>query len=77
MENTCPECGEALSWNNGNYDCHACDKTFIKQGFCLVCDAQVERLQACGATNYFCHSCNELKSRSGVNTVFEERKTVS
>ncbi|WP_083539571.1 zinc ribbon domain-containing protein [Enterovibrio coralii] len=72
-----PDCQGELAWNSGSYVCNACNKTFIKQGFCKVCDAQLERLQACGSTSYFCHTCNELKSRSGARIVFAEQKAVS
>ncbi|MGF1707676.1 zinc ribbon domain-containing protein [Enterovibrio baiacu] len=77
MENLCPDCGQALMWESGVYVCNPCDNTFIKQGYCKTCSAQLERLQACGSTSYFCHQCNELKSRSTANIVFEAKKTVS
>ncbi|MDD1792713.1 zinc ribbon domain-containing protein [Enterovibrio sp. ZSDZ42] len=77
MENNCPDCNELMGWDKGSYHCESCDKIFIKQGYCQVCDAQLEKLQACGATNYFCNQCNELKSRSSANIVFEAKKAVS
>ncbi|WP_081796245.1 zinc ribbon domain-containing protein [Enterovibrio calviensis] len=77
MENNCPDCNESMRWEQGSYHCDPCDKVFIKQGYCQTCDAQLEKLQACGATNYFCNQCNELKSRSSATIVFEAKKTVS
>lgn len=77
MENYCPECGKELVWNNGHYFCGSCEKAFAKQAFCNVCGAELEKIRACGAVNYFCNSCNELKSKSSARYVFEEQKTVS
>ncbi|WP_083253125.1 zinc ribbon domain-containing protein [Enterovibrio norvegicus] len=77
MENNCPECGVVMRWEQGTYRCGPCDKVFIKQGYCQTCDVQLEKLQACGATNYFCNQCNELKSRSSARIVFETQKTAS
>lgn len=77
MENQCPECGRELSWEGQGYCCTSCDKCFNKKAFCNVCDSELEKLRACGAVSYFCHSCNELKSKSVVRYVFEEQKTAS
>lgn len=33
---------------------------------CNTCGKPVEVLKACGAVNFFCHHCNELKSKSAV-----------
>lgn len=77
MENHCPDCGSDLIWDDGIYRCTKCEKCFLKQMFCLVCESQLEKLQACGSTSYFCHTCNELKSKSSAGIVFEQQKTVS
>ncbi|XZG71251.1 YfgJ family double zinc ribbon protein [Chitinibacteraceae bacterium HSL-7] len=36
------------------------------QPVCPDCGAELEVLKACGARDYFCPRCNELKSRSRV-----------
>ncbi|USH01868.1 zinc ribbon domain-containing protein [Grimontia kaedaensis] len=77
MGNHCPDCERDLVWDNGTYRCESCEKSFVKQAFCATCDELLEKLQACGATSYFCNSCNELKSKSSARIVFEEQKTVS
>ncbi len=72
MKDTCPFCDSPLEWRSGQYFCENCNLYLEKKAFCNTCGDQVEKLQACGATNYFCHTCNELKSRSSVSTVFEK-----
>ncbi|MGF1752817.1 zinc ribbon domain-containing protein [Vibrio makurazakiensis] len=69
-ENTCPECKAELIWDGG-YLCEACQCHYTKVGLCPDCDSELEKLQACGAANYFCNSdCNELKSKSRVKFQF-------
>lgn len=70
-ENKCPDCKVELEWS-GQYHCHQCAGDFKKVGFCPDCDAELEKLQACGAANYFCNSCNELKSKSRVRFEFHK-----
>lgn len=69
-ENCCPSCNQELEWT-GKYHCTACQSDYKKVGFCPDCDAELEKLQACGAANYFCNSCNELKSKSRVRFEFQ------
>ena len=76
--NFCPQCQQELAWQKGtslgqgNYICHACQLTYQKQNYCPDCQEEVEKLQACGATNYFCKKCNSLKSKSRVTHDFKE-----
>ncbi len=46
----------------------------MKKAFCPVCHDEVEIVQACGAVNYFCNTCNELKSSKVVLTEEENKK---
>ncbi len=69
-DNLCPQCQHELIWNGG-YHCDHCDLDFKKVGFCPDCGAEMEKLAACGATNYFCNQCNELKSKSRVRFEFQ------
>lgn len=64
----CPSCGKLIEKNNkdGNYYCESCDKTFGKRAKCDICGEDLEKLQACGATNFFCNKCNSLKSKKDV-----------
>ncbi|MEF1282711.1 zinc ribbon domain-containing protein [Vibrio sp. M250220] len=68
-ENQCPSCNAELQWD-GQYECQSCQVSYKKIGYCPDCDAELEKLQACGAANYFCNSCNELKSKSKVTFEF-------
>lgn len=69
-ENLCPDCEKQLDWNSGLYQCGDCKTSWSKIAFCPVCDAELEKLQACGAVSYFCHQCNETKSKSTVRIEF-------
>ncbi|MGF1722588.1 zinc ribbon domain-containing protein [Vibrio kyushuensis] len=71
--NHCPKCENSLEWV-GHYSCFSCEVDYTKKAFCPDCDAELEKLQACGSASYFCNSCNELKSKSRVKVVFEEMK---
>lgn len=42
--------------------------------FCPKCENKIQKLQACGATQFFCDHCNELVSKSKVLT---EKPTVA
>ncbi|EHH1104571.1 zinc ribbon domain-containing protein [Vibrio parahaemolyticus] len=71
QQNKCPDCEVELEWT-GQYHCGQCESDFKKVGFCPDCGAELEKLQACGAENYFCNTCNELKSKSRVRFEFQK-----
>lgn len=70
-ENNCPSCSSKLEWD-GQYYCADCAQHYKKIGFCPDCDAEMEKLQACGSASYFCNSCNELKSKSRARFEFQK-----
>ena len=65
-KNLCPECGNALIWTKEGYQCEFCHTHWQKLALCPDCHQPLEKLQACGAANYWCHQCNELKSKSSI-----------
>ncbi|EDP58597.1 zinc ribbon domain-containing protein [Vibrio sp. AND4] len=69
--NICPTCDIELEWE-GKYSCNRCESVYQKVGFCPDCDVALEKLRACGAENYFCSDCNELKSKSRVRFEFQK-----
>ncbi|MFH4677722.1 zinc ribbon domain-containing protein [Vibrio diabolicus] len=71
QQNICPTCNVELEWT-GQYHCAQCESDFKKVGFCPGCEAELEKLQACGAASYFCNVCNELKSKSRVRFEFQK-----
>mgnify|MGYP000217739536 CR=1 FL=1 len=72
QENRCPECQVELNWD-GQYVCNGCDFHFKKIAFCPDCEAELEKLQACGSASYFCNfKCNELKSKSRAKFIFQK-----
>lgn len=70
-QNVCPHCSSELSWKNDQYYCDFCQQSVLKKAVCPDCQSTMEKLQACGSASYFCHSCNELKSKSRVQISFE------
>ncbi|USD65805.1 zinc ribbon domain-containing protein [Vibrio sp. SCSIO 43136] len=71
-DNNCPVCEKTLEWGGSHYVCSDCEQGYKKVGFCPACDAELEKLQACGAANYFCNTCNELKSKSTIRFEFQK-----
>jgi hypothetical protein len=68
MERLCPIHQTPLEPNGKLWHCEACQGDYRVRGTCNTCGAELERLQACGASNWFCNQCNELKSKSAVTT---------
>ncbi len=65
MQTNCPKCEHELSRSGElKRHCDACDSDFTLEVTCNQCGEQLERLKACGAVNFWCNSCNELKSKS-------------
>lgn len=64
IELKCPKCKHELvrSGVQKRY-CASCDVHFKLNAACEKCGDQLERLQACGAVNFWCNTCNELKSK--------------
>ncbi len=70
----CPRCNKELKKDNttGIYRCEECDKDYKIAGLCDKCGSKVEKLAACGSVSFWCHTCNELKSKSTVKKILEE-----
>ncbi|NAW70661.1 DNA ligase [Vibrio sp. V27_P1S3P104] len=71
MNELCPQCADTLKWD-GQYHCVSCQVHYKKIAHCPDCDQELAKLQACGAANYFCNRCNELKSKSRVRAEFQK-----
>ncbi|WP_372880167.1 zinc ribbon domain-containing protein [Psychromonas sp.] len=76
MQLLCPKCNhEVVSSGAQKRHCPACDSNFKLHAACDKCGDELERLQACGAVNFWCNKCNELKSKStAIYTLVEEEK---
>lgn len=68
MERLCPIHNTPLVSQGKLWHCDACDADYRVRGTCATCGAELERIAACGASNWWCNSCNELKSKSTVST---------
>lgn len=55
-----------------NLYCPACDKAYGVKSTCGQCGDELERLIACGAVDFWCNQCNELKSKSSADYVLIE-----
>jgi len=62
----CPTDSSPLEYKDASWHCPACANDFRLQGLCNTCGQELEKLTACGATNWFCNHCKELKSKSVV-----------
>ncbi|WP_026958891.1 MULTISPECIES: zinc ribbon domain-containing protein [Aliagarivorans] len=59
----CPECGGELHHQHDHWLCDSCHHSFVERFHCDKCGSMLEKLKACGAVDFFCNSCNELKSK--------------
>ncbi|WWE60228.1 zinc ribbon domain-containing protein [Parasalinivibrio latis] len=73
---SCPQCESELRWQDSHYHCDFCQQVFKKQVSCPDCHHALEKLQACGASNYFCPRCNELKSKKRIEVKFEADEAI-
>jgi len=65
MELQCPKCAHELESSGiQKRHCPACNSDFKLHAACEKCGDELERLAACGAVNFWCNKCNELKSKS-------------
>lgn len=61
---TCPACAEAgLDPRRSETACLACGARFTLVAHCPQCAEVLEKVQACGAVDYFCNHCNHLVSK--------------
>lgn len=60
----CPACSGRLVADADHYRCEDCARLFEQQMSCDVCGDPIAPIKACGAVDYFCNRCNELKSKS-------------
>ena len=64
MELQCPKCDHELQRSGiQKRHCPACNSDFELHAACETCGDELQRLQACGAVNFWCDKCNELKSK--------------
>jgi hypothetical protein len=68
MPLNCPVHAIPLTSRGRYLHCEACQSDYRLAGTCLQCGAELEHLQACGSSSWFCNSCNQLKSKSAVST---------
>ena len=47
--------------------CPECDIHYGVKSSCKTCGDELERLIACGAVDFWCNECNELKSKSSAD----------
>ncbi len=60
----CPACGkEGIDPRHASSSCQHCGKPFTVEPHCPQCDSELERVQACGAVDFFCNQCNNLVSK--------------
>ncbi|WP_168198245.1 YfgJ family double zinc ribbon protein [Crassaminicella thermophila] len=66
----CPLCGESMNGRGSKYYCDKCDLYYRVKFICEKCGNEPEEISSCGAVNYFCDTCKELKSRKQMKKEF-------
>ncbi|PKQ76763.1 zinc ribbon domain-containing protein [Aeromonas sobria] len=62
----CPSCQAELDARSKEQTCGQCQAHILVTASCPTCQQELERLQACGAVDYFCNHCNSLVSKRTV-----------
>ncbi|MGL6150228.1 MAG: zinc ribbon domain-containing protein [Aeromonas sobria] len=62
----CPSCQAELDARSKEQTCGQCQAHVRVTAICPICQQELERLQACGAVDYFCNHCNSLVSKRTV-----------
>lgn len=62
----CPSCQAELDARSKEQTCGQCQAHVRVTAICPTCQQALERLQACGAVDYFCNHCNSLVSKRTV-----------
>ncbi|MGL6152914.1 MAG: zinc ribbon domain-containing protein [Aeromonas sobria] len=62
----CPSCEAELDARSKEQTCGQCQAHVRVTAICPTCQQELERLQACGAVDYFCNHCNSLVSKRTV-----------
>ncbi len=64
----CPHCHqEGLDARRAETHCIHCGEAFRLLPRCPSCEAELERVQGCGAVDLFCNQCNSLVSKRSAN----------
>ncbi|PEH71779.1 zinc ribbon domain-containing protein [Edwardsiella tarda] len=67
MQDTCPQCQQALTWQDGRWECPVCQQAYRREALCPQCQHPLQVLQACGAVDYFCQQGHGLISKKQVH----------
>lgn len=60
----CPSCHQdGLDPKQDQPVCLQCQASFQIHRLCPTCQQELEKLQACGAVDFFCNHCNSLISK--------------
>ncbi len=50
-----------------NLACPSCNIEYSVTSFCGQCSDELQHLVACGAVDFWCNTCNELKGKSSAS----------
>lgn len=71
---SCPSCSqEGINPKYNPSACSFCHTQFQIKAICPKCVNELERIQACGAVDFFCNHCNEMISKRQANYLFEKQ----
>ena len=75
MDVFCPQCYQTLLWQQGNiYHCATCDKGYLQVAPCPECNKPLDKMQACGAVDYFCQHGHGLVSKKRLHFIYVEQE---
>ena len=75
MDALCPHCHRAMLWKQGNtFYCEGCRKAYQQIALCPDCNKPLEKMQACGAVDYFCQHGHGLISKKRITLQYVEDK---
>lgn len=64
----CPSCQQTMAYQGKFvYRCDDCEQTYHAEVHCQQCGDRLALLKACGAVDFFCNQCNEMKSKSSAD----------
>ncbi len=74
VDNKCVACSRELIKEGKSLKCSQCKREYKIVYRCDKCGKEAEKLVACGSEQFFCNSCNELKSRKSIIKEYVEIK---
>lgn len=74
MDALCRQCHQMMAWQQHNvYYCETCSKHYLQIAPCPECHNPLQKMQACGAIDYFCQHGHGLISKKRLTFYYVEQ----